>query len=228
MVPLFRKITTSDFFHRVILFLILLTAAAMGVEAVSSLNDMYGDFLYNLDVVVQTAFVIEITLRLLAEAPRIGNFFKDRWNTFDFAVVALSLVPAIGSFALIGRLFRLLRVLRMLSVSNHMRNFMARLQQTFDEVAGAAVIVIIVGYIFVIGGHYLFDDIDPVHWGDLKQSLLSVFYLLLFQNVPGFVEPLVAQSLFSLLYFAAFYLVFIGLGLCVIVASVMQEREKSP
>ncbi len=222
----FKNIAENEFFQRCTFFLIVLTAVAMGVEAVPGLAERYGDLLYTLDYLVQAAFVIEIAIRLLAHAPQVQRFFHERSNTFDFVIVALSLIPAVGSFALIGRLLRSLRVLRMLSASDYMRGFTARLQQTFDEIAAAAVIVAIVGYIFIIGGHYLFAGMDPVHWGSLRQALMSVFYLMLFQDVAAFVEPLVAQSLFSLLYFIVFYISFIGLAFSVIAAAVLQEPGK--
>ena len=195
-------------------------------EAVPDLADAYENPLLLFDMTVQAIFVAEITIRLLAHAPKFSAFFRDRWNTFDFAIVALSLVPAIGSFALVARLLRVLRILRFLSVSAALRGFILRLQEAFDEILSAVVIAAIMGYIFVIAGYYLFADIDPSRWGGLKEAVLSVFYLSLFQDVPSFVAPLVEHSLFCLLFFVVFYVAVLGLALSVIVAAVLQGQER--
>jgi voltage-gated sodium channel len=232
MAGLCKTISESDQFHRFTLFLILLMAAGMGAGAVPGLAAAYGGMLDNLDFAIQALFVVEIVIRLIAHAPKVHTFFRDRWNTFDFLIVAASLLPAVGAFALIARLLRVLRVLRLLSVSPELRSLIGRLHDAFDEIAGAAVIILVMGYMFVIGGYALFADLDPAHWGDLRSALLSAFYLLLLQDVHAYVEPLAARSLFSLLYFAAFYLAFIGLFISVIVAAVLQgsvkDREKTP
>jgi voltage-gated sodium channel len=226
MIALCRKIADSEDFHRFILFLILLSALTMGFGAVPDLAEMYDDHLFVIDTVVQVVFVIEILIRLLAQAPRVGGFFRDRWNVFDFTVVALSLVPAVGSFALIARLLRVLRVLRVFSVSAPLRRFLARLQEALDELFSAAVIALVVGYMFVIAGHYLFADIDPARWGGLREAVLSVFYLALFQDVKSFVAPLVDRTMFALFYFVLFYAATVGLAISVVVAAVLQGQER--
>jgi voltage-gated sodium channel len=226
MAALCKKIAGSEDFQRFILLLIFISAASMGFEAVPALADGYDNELFLLDCFIQSVFVFEISIRLIAFAPKLSDFFRDRWNSFDFAIVALSLVPAIGTFALIARLLRVLRVLRFLSVSASLRSFLGRLQESFDELLFALVIAAIVAYIFVIAGHYLFADLDPGRWGGLKEAVLSVFYLSLFQDVPGFVGPLVAHSLFCLLFFVAFYIALVGLALSVIVAAVLQGQER--
>lgn len=226
MIGMCKKIAENEGFQRFILFLILLTAASMGLEAVPYFAETYGSFLFILDAAIQTIFVFEITVRLIAHIPHISTFFHNRWNTFDFTVIVLSLIPGIGSFALIARLLRVLRILRVFSASDRLRCFIDRLQRGFDEVFFFALIAAILGYIFTIAGHYLFASIDPAHWGDLRQSVLSVFYLMLLQDVQGVIGPLTAKSMLSLLFFAAFYITFIGLVISTIAAAIAQEQER--
>jgi voltage-gated sodium channel len=224
MNTVFKKIADNDFFQRFILFLILVSAMSMGVEAVPALQEDYDQFLFYLDVLIQVIFVCEITIRVLAFAPKIGEFFKDRWNTFDFAVVVLSLIPVIGSFALIARLLRLLRILRLLSVSDKLRSFMTRLSGSLDESLSALFVAAIGAYIFIIAGHYLYGETDPARWGDLRQSTLSVFYLALFQDVKSFVTPLAERSLGNLMFFVSFYASLLSLAVGVLTAAVREDR----
>lgn len=222
MIKFFQNFAVSERFQTFILFLILVTAISMGVETVPDLADAYGSFFLFLHYFAQVVFAFEICVRLLAFTPNFGKFFKDSWNTFDFLIIGASFLPGIGSFALIARLLRVLRVLRVLSVSDHLRGFMERLKESFDEIAYASVIIFVLGYIFIISGHYLFFEIDTAHWGTLGNATMSVFYLLLFQDVQSFVAPLVKASKGYLVFFLLFYFVFVSLFISVITTAITQ------
>jgi len=73
--------------------------------------------------------VLEIGLRLLARRPLAG-FFRDGWNLFDFAVVAVSLLPVAGSFASVARIARALRVARLVSLSPELRLIIGSTRRT--------------------------------------------------------------------------------------------------
>jgi voltage-gated sodium channel len=219
----FQNLAASERFQTFILFLILVTAISMGVETIPDMADAYGGFFLVLHYFAQIVFAFEICVRLLAFTPNFGKFFEDSWNTFDFLIVGASFLPGIGSFALVARLLRVLRVLRVLSVSDHLRGFMDRLKESFDEIACASVIVFVLGYIFIISGHYLFFEVDTAHWGTLGDATMSIFYLLLFQDVQSFVVPLVKASKVYLAFFLLFYFVFVSLYISVITAAVAQS-----
>jgi hypothetical protein len=51
-----------------------------------------------LNAAILAVFVVERSLRIVAHGFR---FFKDPWSLFDFAVVAIALVPANGSLAVL-------------------------------------------------------------------------------------------------------------------------------
>src|SRR3712207_8767028 len=89
----------------------------MGLETSRSLMAGYGPLFSALNLLVQVVFLLEIAVRIASYAPRPLQFFRDGWNVFDFAVVALSLLPIAGPFASVSRLARLLRVVRLVSVT---------------------------------------------------------------------------------------------------------------
>ena len=225
MKKLSAAIAENESFQSLILFLIIATAVVMGLETMPEFTDRYGDGFLIFHCVAQVIFVIEILVRMLA-ASSLRAFFKGGWNRFDFIVVALSLIPAIGSFVLIARLLRLLRVLRVFSTSDRLRSFVARLAETLDEILYGALIAAIFAYIYAVTGFYLFVDADPAHWGTLARAGLSVFYLVLAQDVPGFVEPVVANAPAAILYFAAFYITFIGLFIGIITAALQTGKAR--
>jgi voltage-gated sodium channel len=111
--PRVRRLTESDGFESVIATLLLLNAFALALEAFADVG-AYDTWLWTFYDVSQAVFVVEIALRVVGYAPRLGDFFRDGWNVFDFVIVALSLLPAIGSLSFGARVVRVLRMLRFL------------------------------------------------------------------------------------------------------------------
>jgi voltage-gated sodium channel len=218
-------IADNQSFQSFILFLIISAAVMMGLETDPVIADSYGDIFLLFNYAVQAVFIFEIAARFCA-APSAREFFRQGWNRFDFAVVALSLVPAVGSFVLIARMLRLLRVLRVLSVSDRLRRFMDRLMDTGDEILYMTFIAALLGYIYSVAGFYLFVDIDPAHWGSFGRAAVSVFYLALFQDIPGFIEPVLQSAFAGVAYFIAFYITVIGLLISVIAAACQPQQER--
>ena len=166
-----RSLVDSDGFRSAILFLILLNAFAMGLEAVPAAADRYETALEWVFLISQVVFVAEIAARWLVASK--GEFFRDSWNRFDFVVVALSLVPAVGEFALVARVFRVLRVLRIVSVSGVLWGSTLRQEVGPRAVLLALLLVLLSGYVFALAGFHLFGDTRP-EWGSLAQSIVSL------------------------------------------------------
>ena len=207
-----QRLAGSGGFQSLVLYLILITAVSAGVEAVPGFADGLADVLGGIWLLSQAFFTFELAVRLLACSPHHGRFFRNGWNTFDFALVAVSFVPAVGPFALFAR------VLRLLSASARLRGFVDRLAGVFDEAACTGAVVAVLGYVFAIAGHALFGEVDAPRWGTLGDAAASVAYLLLLQDVPGFVEPVVAASRAGVAFFLVFYAVFATLLLGVVAA----------
>jgi voltage-gated sodium channel len=108
-----RRLTESDAFESAIATLLVLNAGALLLESFADVSE-YDQWLWIFFIGSQVVFVVEILLRILGYGPRFQDFFKDGWNVFDFAVVALSLVPVVGPLSFLARMVRLVRVLRVL------------------------------------------------------------------------------------------------------------------
>ncbi|MCI0347646.1 MAG: ion transporter, partial [Chloroflexi bacterium] len=96
MINLARQIAGRHAFQNFILIVIFLTAAIIGLETSATLTARYGPVFDGIEVLVQTIFILEIAIRLLAYWPRPLRFFADGWNVFDLAVVTASLLPQAG------------------------------------------------------------------------------------------------------------------------------------
>lgn len=208
-----RRLVESDDFRGTILFLIVLNAFAMGLEATPGAFALYATVLEWVFLISQVIFVAEIVLRWWV-APA-GQFFKDSWNRFDFAVVALSLLPAVGEFALVARVFRLLRVLRIVSVGQVLWGTALREDGGLRALLLALVLLVLSGYVFALSGFHLFGDSLP-EWRSLAQSVTSLARSL---TPSGFGEVWRAGGgllMFHALFYLSLLSIVVNLGVSVL------------
>jgi voltage-gated sodium channel len=182
------RLAANDGFRGLSLGLIVLNALCMGAEAVPSLADPWGDWLFGVFAVSQAWFVFEIVVRLLAHWPRLRGFFADGWNTFDFAIVLLSLLPAVGGVALIARVLRVARLLRLVSGLGLLRGFVRGGLGRGAHLAAGAVIYALIAYCFALIGFHAFGAVLPEAWGHLAAALATVAALLVFQGGGALLE----------------------------------------
>lgn len=204
-----RALVESDDFRGLILFLILVNAFAMGLEAIPEAYALYATPLAWVFLISQVIFVVEIALRWWA-APA-GQFFKQSWNRFDFAVVALSLVPAVGEFALVVRIFRVLRVLRLVSVGEVLWGSVLRNNTRPQATLLALALLLLSGYVFALSGFHLFGESLP-QWSSLSRSTASLAHSLTPAGVAQIEEAGVGLLLFQGLFYLS--LISIALNLC--------------
>jgi voltage-gated sodium channel len=184
LLKLIRSISANEHFPDTVLVLLVILAMTMGAEATPPIANRYGELIGTLLVVLQTAFVIEILIRVLAYLPRPQDFFGRFWNSFDFSVVALSLLPSIGGLALVARLLRLLRLMRIVSVSGALRSFSSGRTHGAAAVISALLMLGLLWYVMALAGFYLFAASSYGHWASMASGLTNVGKLLVVQNVP--------------------------------------------
>ncbi|HTC50702.1 MAG TPA: ion transporter [Steroidobacteraceae bacterium] len=184
MLKLIRSISANPHFPDIVLVLLVILAMAMGAEATPSLAATYGEPIGTLLTVLQAAFVIEILIRVLAYLPRPQDYFGRFWNSFDFIVVALSLLPAIGGLGLVARLLRLTRLVRIVSVSGALRSFSSGRTHGVATLISALLMLGLLWYIMALAGFYLFAASSDGHWASMASGLTNVGQLLVIQKVP--------------------------------------------
>jgi hypothetical protein len=128
--------------QRFVTALIVVNAVTLGMETSPVLMAAAGPLLVALDTAILSVFVVEIALRVTARGL---GFFRDPWSVFDFAVVAIALVPSSGPFAVL-RALRILRVLRLLSIVPSMRRVVSALLASIPGIGSIAVILLILFY----------------------------------------------------------------------------------
>ncbi|MEM8851371.1 MAG: ion transporter, partial [Pseudomonadota bacterium] len=100
-----------------IIAVILVNAVTLGLETVPPAMAAAGPLLIAIDRICLAIFVVELTAKMIAQGTR---FWKQGWNLFDFAIVAIALAPNAGPFSVL-RALRIRRVLRIVSVFPRLR-----------------------------------------------------------------------------------------------------------
>ncbi len=210
-----------------VLGLIVLNAVTLGLGTSETVTAAWGETLSRIDQALLTVFVAEITLRLWAWR---GDFFRDPWSVFDFAVVAIALVPASGPFSVL-RALRVLRVLRILTIVPSMRRVVGGLLAAIPGLASIAAVLSLVFYVFGVIATRLFGDDFPDWFGTLGRSLYSLFQIMTLESWSmGIVRPVMELYPYAWSFFIPFILMatFTMLNLFIgVIVSAMQSFTES-
>lgn len=202
--PRIQSFIEHSRFNQFILSLILLNAVLLGMETSANLMAQYGETLLLLDKVFLTIFVIEIVLRIFVYRL---NFFKDPWSLFDFAVVAIALIPASGPLAVL-RSLRVLRVLRVLSMVPSMRRVVSALLGSLPGLSSIALVLVLIYYVFAVMATKIFGAAFPEWFGSIGASFYTLFQVMTLESWSmGVARPVMEQFPHAWLFFVPFILV---------------------
>ena len=245
-----RRIVEASWFTGFIITVIVFAGILVGMETSASLMARHGTLIGVLNEIVLAIFVVEIILKMTAASPKPWRFFNDGWNIFDFLIVAICFLPLGASFAPVLRLFRLFRVLRLVSVIPRLQVIVSALLRCLPSMFYVTILLFMVFYIYAVAGTMLFGANDPVHFGGLWTSMLSLFrvvtledwtdvmYIQMFgsdvyegynQSVEGQTVTPKAQPLLGAFFFVSFVLVgtMIMLNLVIgVIINGMDEAQK--
>jgi voltage-gated sodium channel len=209
--------------QKTILYLILFNALVLGLETSPGVMAVVGAQIALIDRVVLSVFVVEIVARLWVH--RLA-FFRDPWSVFDFAVVAIALVPASGPFAVL-RALRVLRVLRVLTVVPSMRRVVGGLLAAIPGLSSIAAVLGLLFYVFAVIATKLFGADFPDWFGSLGRSVYTLFQVMTLESWSmGIVRPIMEVHPQAWAFFVPFILMatFTMLNLFIgVIVSAMQS-----
>ena len=187
-----------------ITFLIVVNGVILGLQASGSRAEYFGESLNVLDQLILAVFVLEILLKLIAQG---RDFFRNRWNLFDFFVVAIALVPASGPFAVL-RVLRVLRILRIISVVPRLRFIVEALLHAIPGIASIGILILIIFYVFAVVATGLYGESFPDWFGSLGRSMFTLFQIMTLESWSmGIVRPVMQVFPFAWIFFVLFILV---------------------
>ncbi len=95
-------------FEFAVISVIIISTLEIGAKTYE-LPNLVNTLLVGLDWFITVFFVVEISIRFIADSDK-KRFFKNGWNVFDTLVVVVSLIPVNDSeLALLARLVRIFR-----------------------------------------------------------------------------------------------------------------------
>ncbi len=128
----------------------------------------------------------------------IKNYFKDKWNQFDFFLVVVSLptillnlAPDLFSFIpqtsllLVFRLFRLLRLFRFIRFIPNMTHILKGIGRAFKASLFVVIGLLFLNFMFALFTCHLYGHLAPEQFGDPLRSLYSIFQMF---TVEGWYE----------------------------------------
>ncbi len=220
-----RRIADDPRFQHFILGVIVVAAIIVGVETSATLTARYSAVIRALEVMVQVIFVVEIAIRLLACWPRPLAFFANGWNAFDFSVVAASLLPQAGAFAMVARLARLMRVTRLISAFPELRLIIGTMVRSIPSMGHVIVLLGLLLYVYAILGFHFFRDADAAHWGTLGAALLTLFQMLTLEGWVEIQAAVIGAHPWAWLYFGSFVFVAVFVVVNLFIAVVINNLE---
>ena len=246
MITVAKHIVQSSVFNRFIIGVIIFAGILVGIQTFPETEAQHGTLINILDQTILWIFVLEILLKMIVLSPKPHHFFKDGWNVFDFIIVAVCFLPIGGSFVTLFRLVRLLRVLRLITVIPRLQIIVGGLLKSLPSMIYVLILLSLLFYVYAVLGVFLFRENDPVHFGNLWTSLLSLFrvvtledwtdvmYIQMFgsdayegynQSTTGMDITPSAQPIVGALYFVSFVLLGTMVMLNLVIGVVLNGME---
>ena len=231
-------ITKSRTFNVYIFSLITFSAILIGIETYPDMASKYRDLLVLLDRFIITCFVLEIGLKIIAMGKKPWQFFKDSWNVFDFIIVAVCLIPSDDThFFAVFRILRVLRIFRMITFLPKLRLLIGALLKSIPSMGYVVLLIAILFYVYAIVGVFVFGATDPLHFGDLHHTMVTLFKVLTLEGWtdimnnhilgPTIEGHLQIVSFWPFLYFASFILIGAMIIMNLFIGVIMNSMDES-
>jgi voltage-gated sodium channel len=225
----FERLRTNKIFEIFVIAVIIFSALVIGVKTYD-IPPLVTEIVGVLDWVITVIFLVEISIRFIGD-PDKKHFFNKGWNIFDTVIVLVSLVPVEDSeMAVIGRLIRIFRVLRMVSIIPELRVLLNSLLKALPQLGYIMLLMFIIFYIYAAVGSTFFAHINPVLWGDISISMLTLFRVMTFEDWTDVMYETQEYYPFSWIFYLSFifFTAFAFLNMIIgIVVGVMEKENRA-
>ena len=216
-----QRIESSKIFQVAVISIIVLSALAIGAKTYE-LPPYVEQSLIVMDKAVTLFFLAEILLRFAVCQDK-KRFFNNGWNIFDTIVVLGSLIPLDNSEAvLLGRLLRVFRVLRLVSVVPELRFLIDSLLKAIPRMSYIALLMFIIFYIYGAMGSMFFAAIDEALWGDVAISMLTLFRVATFEDWTDIMYATMDVDPLSWVYYLTFIFLTAFVFLNMMIGSILE------
>lgn len=199
-----RELVEAPWFSNFIIAVIIINAVTLGLETSPSAMAAAGPLLNSLDNLALAIFCAEIAAKLFVYRL---SFFRNAWNVFDFAIVAIALLPASEGLSVL-RSLRILRALRLVSMVPEMRTVVQALLNAIPAMASVIALMTLIFYVAAVMTTKLFGPAFPDWFGTLGASLYTLFQIVTLESWSmGIVRPVMEVHPYAWVFFVPFILV---------------------
>uniref|UniRef100_A0A8B9LMI9 Calcium channel, voltage-dependent, L type, alpha 1S subunit, b n=1 Tax=Astyanax mexicanus TaxID=7994 RepID=A0A8B9LMI9_ASTMX len=204
-------LVTSCYFEYLMFFLIILNTCSLGLQHCNQ-SDHITKLADTLNVIFTVLFTFEMIVKLIAFKAK--GYFGDPWNVFDFLIVIGSIVDVVLSqvdvictaWALLCvnrftdnenarvsitffRLFRVLRLIKLLNRSEGIRNLLWTFIKSFQAFPHVALLIVMLFFIYAVIGMQVFGKIALVDGTEINRNANFQTFpqaiLILYRTVTG-------------------------------------------
>ena len=196
-----RRLIAHRAFEPTIMVLIVINAITLAMETSDAVMGAIGPLLLIIDRVILGIFVLELVARMIVD---FRGFWRDPWRIFDFAIVAVALMPATGALSAL-RAFRILRILRLVSAVPSMRRVVAGLLSALPGMGSIVALLSLIFFVFSVISTKLFSDAFPEWFGSIGASAYTLFQVMTLESWSmGIVRPVMDVFPWAWLLFVPF------------------------
>lgn len=188
-------------FDHLVTAVILLAGILIGLETDPGLRARHGELFVRLDLALLLFFGFEIAFKIAIEGRRPWRYFLDpqqvaedralgcgpraawidAWHCFDFAIVALCLLPHLlpvhmhSEFLPMVRIARILRLLRLAEEIPKLHVLVNALLKSLPSITYICAFLALHFYSYAVAGTFLFGGQDRDHFGSVGGAMLTLF-----------------------------------------------------
>ena len=230
MLEKIQHLRDARWFSNLTTIIIITYASILGFKTLGDVSTTYATLWHIVDSAVNLYFVFEIAVKMIAEKKTM-NFFKSKWNLFDFIIVVITLLPLESSaYAAVARLMRVFKILRLFTARPELKSILDMLIKAIPSIIDIVILMFIIFYIYAIIGSFVFVDLPSGLWKDFLVSMLTLFRILTFEDWTDVMYEAMEVHPWSWIYFISFIIiaafVFFNLFVAVIIGEMQKLQEK--
>ncbi len=222
-----KQYIESNSVQNFIITLIIFNSITIGLETSQSIMGSFGRTLLLIDKLILAVFVIEILLKLYAYG---FSFFRSGWNIFDFSIVAIALLPASGTLAIL-RSLRIFRSLRLIKNVPKLRFIVESLFHSLPSLLWIFILLALVFYVFAVIGTNLFGAGYPEWFGNIGASMFSLFQIMTLEGWAEISRTIMVKYPFANIYFIIFILLAsyttLNIFIAIVVNTMSEVQQKT-
>ena len=226
----FLRIRENKLFEALVITIIVVSALVIGAKTYDMHPTVYQVFTL-MDWAITVFFLVEILIRMAAEGG-LRAFFRKGWNIFDFVIVTASLIPFDESeMALLGRLLRIFRVLRLVSIIPELRILLDAFFRAIPRLGYVSLLMFIIFYIYAAMGSIFFATINQTLWGNISVAMLTLFRVATFEDWTDVMYETMAIYPLSWMFYLSFIFiiafVFLNMMIGIVLQTLQREFERN-